>query len=102
MMQEVKKEDVFVSSSDDIDTIRKKIAYYDKTIPEYIRVDEIYGQLDEQLDERIKYQNIETMASHEKYQGVFTYIDFYNDTIGWKLKPIDNLMVWILGKIIFI
>ena len=98
MMQEVKKEDVFVSSSDDIDTIRKKIAYYEKTIPEYIRVDEIYGQLDEQLDERIKYQNIEKMASHEKYQGVFPYIDFYNDTIGWKLKPIDNLMVWILGQ----
>ena len=98
MMQEVKKEDVFVSSSDDIDTIRKKIAYYDKTIPEYIRVYEIYGQLDEQLDERIKYKNIETMASHEKYQGFSTYIDFYNDTIGWKLKPIDNLIVWILGQ----
>ena len=98
MMQEVKKEDVFVSSSDDIDTIRKKIAYYERTIPEYIRVDETYEQLNEQLGERIKYQNIETMASHEKYQGVFTYINFYNETIGWKLKPIDNLIVWILGQ----
>jgi hypothetical protein len=87
---DVKK--VFIFASDSEETIKKKIAYHDKTLPQYIKVNSIEENTSRAT--QINYSNITTIAID--YEKPLQYIDYYNRGKEWKeLSDMEILRVWL-------
>ena len=95
LKSKIKITDALITPLDTEETIKKKIAYHGKTIPEYILLDKIDSVIHENF---IIYTNIENVARNEQYQGIFTYSDFFSATREWPLTAFTNLKVWLLAQ----
>jgi len=85
----------FVTETDSEETIKKKIAYRIKTLPDHIVILSAVGGTDE-----IQYDIIDRFAKENQYNNPVAYITFFENTYKmWPaLSPLENFKVWLLAR----